>query len=145
MSSTMSWLLGASAAILIGYGSYRYIKHRIGEYVLAKVAEKINSVVATANEEDFFRPIHKNSAVITFTSGGQKYRVFVPYNRKMSTRYLGKKVYLEKGDELIDITQKPGVPYTVAASDLGGEWIVVKDRDGKTIKRFSSQEIPNML
>ena len=135
------WLFGVPACIILSYAGYKYISHCINNYI----AEKIKKFVDTEVPEDFFRPVHNYSASISFISGGQKYNVFVPYNRKKSTRYLGKKVYLEKGDEMIDITQKPGVAYMVSANDLGGEWIVVKDREGKVIKRFSGQEIPHMF
>ena len=56
---------------------------------------------------------------------------------------LRKKVYLIKGEEKIELTQKPGIPYLICASDLGGSSIIVEDLDGNVTNTFGENEIPN--
>lgn len=145
MSYNVWYMVGFGVGVTSTWLAYRYIKQRINDFVLSKIGEKINMAVDLTNEEDFFRPVHKNSAVLTFTSGGKRHQIFVPYNRKKSTRCLGQSVFLIRGEEEIDITQKPGVPYTVCADDLGGERIIVKNRAGEIIKNFDLGEIPYLF
>ena len=53
------------------------------------------------------------------------------------------KLVLEDNTE-VDITHKPGVPYTLSANEMGGNKIVIF-KDGKVIKEYFGNEIPNYL
>ncbi len=52
-------------------------------------------------------------------------------------------VFLLKGDEKIELNQKPGIPYLVSAKDLGGEMIVVENKEGHVLHVYKDDEIPN--
>ena len=122
----------------IGYLSYLYVKKRIIGYALNKIVDHINE----NNNEQYFKPISKNSAMITFNRLGKIDNVYVPYNRRNSSIMLTKNIYLVKKGEKTLLNQNPGIPFMVSASDLGGEEILVEDKEGNIIKRFEQDEIP---
>ena len=123
--------------------AYKYGKDQFYKYVMSKVNEELDRRMET--EEQLFKPVHSNSAVIIVNQAGKKHSVYVPYDRKKSSSMLRKKVFLIKGDEKIDISQKPGIPYLITAKQLGGSSIVVEDLSGDVIKVYNEDEIPNYL
>ena len=128
---------------LILYKGYYYGRSKIEEYVVKRVMEELDKRMKEEEEQEHFKPVHLNSAVIKVNSGGKSHSVYVPYDRKKSTPMLRKKVYLIKGEEKIDISQKPGIPYIVSAQDLGGESIIVENLDGQVVFKFEKDQIPN--
>jgi len=122
------------------YTGYHYGKIALYKYVMRKVNEELDRRMET--EEELFKPVHKNSALIKVTHAGKSHDVYVPYDRRKSTSMLRKKVYLIKEGQKIDISQKPGIPYLVNAGQLGGTEIIIEDLSGEVVKRFSEDEIP---
>lgn len=125
------------------YKAYYYGKYKLQEYVLEKVMEELNNRMKNEEEKESFKPIHTNSAVVKINTGGKDHSVYLPYNRKRSIPMLKSKVYLMKGEEKIEISQKPGIPYLICAADMGGESIIVENLDSEIIHTFSCNEIPD--
>ena len=130
---------------IAGYYGYVYGKNKFYKYVMGKVNEELDRRMEIDKNEELFKPVHKNSAVIMVNQAGKTHSVYVPYDRKKSTSMIRKKVYLIKDEEKLDISQKPGVPYLINAGQLGGTEIIVEDMSGDIIKRYSKDEIPNYL
>jgi hypothetical protein len=141
----MNWIVTVGTGVLTIFASYKiynYGKEKFYKYIMEKVREELDDRMK--NEEEMFRPFHKNSsAILNISQGGKTHSVYLPYDRRKSTSMLRKKVYLLKGNEKIDISQKPGIPYVVSASMLGGEFIIIEDPEGNIIKQYSKDEIPN--
>ena len=129
----------------VGYYGYSYGKNYFYKYVMRKVNEELDRRMEVDKEEELFKPMHKNSAVIMVNQAGKKHSVYVPYDRKKSSSMLRKKVFLIKENEKIDISQKPGVPYLINAKQLGGQKIIVEDLTGEIIKTYNEDEVPNYL
>lgn len=143
------------AGYCVGTWVYENGKEYVKGYIMKKVMDELNKRLddSNKNEEDIsFKPTHSNSAIIRVSHGGKKETIYVPYDRRKSTSMLRKRVYLisyvgetndiEKKEE---ITQKPGVPYLVSASHLGGSKIVVETPEGDLLKEFNKEEIPGYL
>jgi len=112
---------------------------------MGKVNEELDRRMEADKEQELFKPVHKNSAVIMVNQAGKTHSVYIPYDRKKSSSMLRKKVFLIKENEKIDISQKPGVPYLITAKQLGGQKIVVEDLTGEIIKTYTEDEVPNYL
>lgn len=125
------------------YKTYNYAKKYLQEYILKRVMEELDRRLKEEEDQEHFKPIHKNSVVVKVKHAGNTHPVFLPYNRRKSTAMLRKKVFLIKEDQKIDISQKPGIPYLVSAEDLGGEKIIVENLDGEIVHSYSGKEIPN--
>jgi len=137
-----NWLGISFFSFLISYKGYYYCKKKINEYIMEKVNEELNKKME--NEEEVFKLFHKNSsAVLKITQGGKTHPIYLPYDRRKSTSMLRKKVFLIKGEEKKEISQKPGIPYLVSANMLGGDSINIEDFDGNIIHTYSGEEIPN--
>lgn len=81
------------------------------------------------------------TATITFKYYSSQYQVYVPYNKNLVRKMTGTKVILfDKNGKEIDITQKPGIPYSFSAQQLGGKYIHVQLKDD--IKILKEDEIP---
>ena len=135
---------GVVATITFGaYHGYYYAKAKLYDHIIEKVNEKLKNDL---EEEDLFKPLHQtSSAMINVKHNGKTHSVYIPYNRRKSTSMLRKKVFLLKGENKEEITQKPGVPYVVCAKDLGGQSIIVEDLEGNFLKSYLEDEIPNYL
>lgn len=81
------------------------------------------------------------SASIKYSRYGCEYILNVPYNRQKLSLMSKLKVFLvlESGEQ-VEITQQPGVPYTVSARDLGGKQIKVIQPEGTSL--YSIDEVP---
>jgi len=143
MNNILYVSISAGILGLIGYYGYDYGKNKFYKYVMGKVNEELDRRME--KEEELFKPVHKNSAVIMVNQAGKTHSVYVPYDRRKSTSMLRKKVFLIKEDEKIDISQKPGVPYLITAKQLGGSEIIVENLEGEVVKRYSEDEVPNYL
>ena len=121
------------------YFAYHYGK----QYVVSKITEQVMSELDSVNQDESFKVVGK-TAHVKFDHLGKTHSIFIPYDRKISTSMLRKKVYLIKGDHKIDISQKPGIPYTVCAKDLGGTSIVVENLNGEIIHTYPEDQIPRI-
>ena len=129
---------------LVGtYYGYYVIKNIFVGYVMSKVNEELNKRMEQEEEESSFKPMHTNSAILKINNGGKSHSVYVPYNRKKSIAMMRKRVFLIKGEEKIEITQKPGIPYIICAKDLGGESIVIEDLECNIVREYKENEIPS--
>lgn len=80
------------------------------------------------------------SALITYYRDNESYQLNIPFNRDLIRKMSGSKVYLIIGNKQVNITQQPGIPYSVTAREMGGEKIVIKK--GDKIIEFGLDEIP---
>ena len=133
---------GIGGIVGVYYGYYT-VKNIFVGYVMTKVNEELNKRMEKEEEESSFKPMHTNSAILKINHGGKSHSVYVPYNRKKSVAMMRKRVFLIKGEEKIEITQKPGIPYIICAKDLGGESIVIEDLEGNIVKDYKEDEIPS--
>lgn len=138
-------LLGISFTGITIYKGYHYGKRRLQEYVMSKVLEELNQRMEKQEQDEMFKVMHTHSAVVKVTSAGKTHSIYLPYSRKRIIPMLKKRVYLIKEGEKIELNQKPGIPYLVSASNLGGSSIIVEDIDSNSEIIFSANEIPNIL
>lgn len=137
------WGIGMSIIVpCVGYLSYLYIKKKVTNYFFNKIVDKIHKDTKKDDNEQYFRPITKNSAIISFNRLGKKESVYIPYNRRMSSTMLTKNIYLIKNGEKTLLNQNPGVPFMVSAEDLGGDEIIVEDKEGNILIKFNKDQIP---
>ena len=136
------WLVSLISIPLI-YQGYKYGRRKLEEYIIQRVMEDLDRRMKREEEEELFKPIHSNSAQIKVKHGGKSHTVYVPYDRKKSTSMLRKRVYLIKDGQKLDISQKPGIPYLICASDLGGDSIVIENLDGDVVHTYSKDQVPN--
>lgn len=126
---------------VIGYYGYKYAEKKFYEYLFNKVKQELDKRLES---EEGFVPMRKTtSAILKVSHGGKTHSIYVPYNRRKSSKMVKHNVYLYKGDEKIDITQKPGVPYLVSAFNLGGDMIVVENKEGEVLHTYKEEEIPD--
>ena len=132
---------------ILCYYSYYYAKSLLDRYIIRQVTKKLDEI---GNVEDIkFQPLrHTRSAVVVFEHGGRTHKVCVPFDNSKARNMRRKRVYLirknEEGDDIIEITHKPGVPYLMCADEMGGDSIVVK-KDNKVVRVYSSLEKPIYL
>jgi len=145
-----SIVIGGSTLIALSYAAYRgyklskeIIKKKITEYAMNKVKENLDK---DTEDKISFKPISRTkSAIISFNHLGKVHNIYVPYHRNTSTSMLRKNFYLIKDGEKILLEQKPGVPFLVSAESMGGDKIIIEDRDGNTISEFVDNEIPIII
>ena len=140
MINSIPYIFGASVGLYYGY---QYGKSYLNNYIIKQVMDELNK----KQEKDgvIFQPLERTkSAVILYNHGGKEHKVCVPYDRSKSRAMLRKKVFLIRDDDRIEITHKPGVPYSLSAKDMGGNKIIVT-KDNRTIKEYTDIEIPNYL
>ena len=86
------------------------------------------------------------SASLTYTSGGKKRIINVPYNGRLRRQLRMYQVVLFEGKgEQIDITQEAGYAYTCSAEQLGGTEIWAKHRKTREIINFGPDTPPMFL
>lgn len=137
-------LIGLTYATYQGYKlSKKLIKTKITEYVMNKVKENLDK---DTDNKISFKPISRTkSAVISFNHLGKVHNIYVPYHRNTSTSMLRKNFYLIKDEEKILLEQKPGIPFLISAESMGGDKIIVEDKDGNIISEFHNDEIPVLI
>ena len=136
-----------TAVILVGaccYGYYYYYgRKKIKEYIIVKLFEELD--MRKSEEKVMFKPLRKNqSAMVLFDHCGKQYKICVAYDMKKRVSMLSKKVFLIEDGEKIDITQKPGIPYSLSANEMGGERIIV-EKSNKIIREYKGNEVPGYL
>ena len=133
------WSILVAPCVCGLYFGYHYGK----QYMVSKITEQVMAELDSVNEDESFKVMGK-TAQVKFDHLGKTHSIFIPYDRKISTSMLRKKVYLIKDDDKIDISQKPGIPYTVCAKDLGGTSIVVENLTGEIIHTYPEDQIPRI-
>ena len=138
----MNWYYSGLIAVpIICYFGYKYGKKKMEMYVMARVMDELNKRL---DDEEGFTPMRKTtSAMLKIKDGGKVHSIYVPYDRKRRGQMVRHNVYLLKGEEKINISQKPGVKYMVSAKDLGGDMIVVEDKDSKVLHVYKDDEVPD--
>ena len=86
--------------------------------------------------------INDKYMTIFYTLNNNKYSVNIPYDKRLATRAIGKKVYLICDDCRVDVTHQPGVPYLVKASDIGGNYYIVHDFIDDECTKVDPDELP---
>ena len=69
--------------------------------------------------------------VIKYQDAGQTYKVCLPYDPQRVSRMCGIKAELKVNGELIDITQQPGIPYSISGNNLTGTIVIQKSIFGQ--------------
>lgn len=133
-------VVGSGVALYYGYS---YLKKKIAAHIFNQVHQKFGEI--QDNEDEMFKSLERSqSALISFTHGGKKHFISVPYDRRKGRTMTRKKVYLVKDGEKIEITHKQGIPYLLSAEEMGGSSILVI-KDNKLVKEYSSETRPNYL
>ena len=128
------------------YYVYSYGKSFLNKYIINQVLKELNN--KQEDEGILFKQLGRTkSAIILYKHGGKEHSVCVPYDRSNLRTMLRKKVFLINSNidnNKIEITHKPGVPYSLSAKDMGGIKIIVM-KDNTIIKEYAQSEIPNYL
>ncbi len=127
----------------ISYYTYYCVKYKIRQYVADQVVKKVNEI--SNSEEVKFKQFQGHpSALVIFDYGGKSYNLCVPFDQAKAIHMRRRNAYLVKGEERIEITHKPGIPYMISAKEMGGEKIIV-DKDGIVLKEYGADDVPKYL
>ena len=161
----MNYYIFGTVGILGVYYGYKYGKSYFNQYIFNQVMSEMNKI--QDNDDVLFKPIEKTkSALVLYKHGGKDHKVCVTYDQTKARGMLRKEVFLVRSIELeqendqtdnqnnnqpnqnteerIEITHKPGVPYLISPSDMGGEKIIVI-KDNKIIHEYQKDDIPGYL
>lgn len=86
----------------------------------------------------------RKSATITYTHNNKIYRIIIPYNRRRIRSMSQHQVFLVKGNDRVDITHQPGIPYLITAEEMGGDSIIILDESNNIIKELDKTSIPQI-
>ena len=137
----MNYILIAGTGMVTYFGYY-YVKNKLNTYIINKVMSKLGE---NMENNQSFKLIGADAALISFEHGGKSYYITTSYNRRKGRNMARKEVYLVGFDEnRTNITHKQGIPYTLTANDMGGKEIIVI-KDGELIKTYSGDEVPEYL
>ena len=136
------YILSIGTLGISSYYLYKFGKNKANKYIMDKVMEELNKRME--NEQEGFKPMRKStSALINIQHGGNTNSIYIPYNRRLVTKMLNTRAFLLKGEDKIEITHKPGVPYLVSAKQMGGDMIVIENKEGHVLNCYKDDEIPN--
>lgn len=121
---------------------YRKIKTNATTAIILRAIS--NSTTENNSQCRFEINNDRRSATITYTHNGQTHIVIVPYNRRHIRSMSQHQVHLVKGEDTINITHQPGIPYLVTAEELGGDSIVIMNENGNIIKKLDKRSIPQI-
>jgi hypothetical protein len=86
-------ITGIGICSYIAYKTYYYGKYKFNSFIMDKVNQELNKRLKNEEEEGMFKLVHKNSsALVTVKHAGKTDSVYIPYNRNISTKMIGKKV-----------------------------------------------------
>jgi len=95
------------------------------------------------NKEKVILNYYNNSAMLDYEYFGQKYKLAIPYNRKKLINMANYKAELFITDKTpINITQQPGIPYILNASDLGGQYIKITNMETGLSHNYDNKHVP---
>jgi hypothetical protein len=81
--------------------------------------------------------------MIEYEYFGQKYKLAIPYNRKKLINMANYKAELCFNDKTsVNITQQPGIPYILNASDLGGQYIKITNMETGLSHNYDNKHVP---
>lgn len=104
------------------------------------VSYTIKSSCNSKTERTF--TVNGKHAIIKFMYFGSQCKIYVPYDRKLVSKMSSSKIYLEKENgEKITLSQKPGIPFLVTPSQLGGNKITIHKNSGEVFT-FIEDQIP---
>lgn len=86
----------------------------------------------------------RKAASLTYDRLGKKYLLYLPYDSRLMARMSGHQALLIKDGIEIDITQQPGIPYLVTATELGGSEIKILHR-GHEYRFEADQKIESSI
>jgi hypothetical protein len=101
--------------------------------------------ISTTQIKTTFTPIPSSKcASILYDRLGTQYLLIVQYDRSKIADMTQFKAFLHfKGNiDTIDITQQPGIPYTVTANELGGSHIEITNMETGLKKKYLSDTKP---
>lgn len=102
----------------------------------SKLSQSPNKQKATAK-------ITEKSLNIVYEYFGESHIVTIPYDRNHIAFMSQLKAELIcKNDEILNITQQPGIPYIVSAAQLGGKCIKIYDYDSEKSYDYEGDKIP---
>lgn len=130
--SIWNYIIGVAIITPIGYYICQdYINNKIlgvRKYFM-KICIGMVTEIARENKTCFQLNKGNKTATITYQRLGKSYNLTVPYDRRAGNQARNKKVYIqiEGDDELIDITQQPGIPYLVSGQMLNAKNVIIKN------------------
>ena len=96
--------------------------------------DKINQIKIVNKKNDII--IHNKYIEIKYTYMNENYTLRVPYDKTKIATMVNYNVFSNKGNEMFDITQQPGIPYLVSANDLDVDGISVFNLDTENIDTY---------
>ena len=138
----MLYFIILSSAIVIfltvKFGFHKWIMYKLMMWILAAFTKAIPTAKFSfkVNDTDI-------SASVTYEHFGEKYIIFVPYNRsKIASMTQLTATLLRDNDENVNITQQPGIPYMVNADMLGGHTIRLTNNDTGETHDYEKETMP---
>ena len=112
---------------------------------LVTTLSRINQGQTQGNQESPFVINDSDRSVsIPYSYNGVSYTAFMPFKRQAALAMNDLRVLVVLTDgRLVNITQQPGIPYLVTATELGGTEIrVINDDTGESVV-YNATTIPN--
>ena len=117
---------------IILYLQKKKIKNYLISWVIKNVEDKKSSFCRGPGQV----------ARITYYRNNSEYNLYIPYSIKSIPGMLGNSIFLIKGNERINITQQPGIPYLVKLEDFCGDYFEIISPEGQ-IYQSKSLDITN--
>ena len=144
---------GAASIALVGFLHYKGVFSKVKNWVdvrrqrvkmIMTLMENIQQVTAAVPKTSSFSVNESDmSASIIYERLGSQYILLIPYSRKHIAHMTQFTVELLRDDkEPLNITQQPGIPYLVSASDLGGSAIRIFNEDTGISHEYIGTAIP---
>jgi hypothetical protein len=103
----------------------------------------INNTSVVPSKEQIIVKTFNNYAIIRYELMAQSYYLTVPYNQKYLIKMLGLRAYIIRDQKLCDnITQQPGIPYTVSANQLEADGILIINDDTGESHIYEADQSP---
>ncbi len=148
---TLFLILMVSIGLILGYQHgyipkdkyYNLVNRGLKGYPIAKVI--VQKYFERYFEEEppitFQINASGKSASITYSHNGRTFFINVPYVQQIYGKMSVRRAYLIRNGKEVEITQQPGIPYSVDANELGGDKIIFKDLSGDICWEFGKKQI----